>query len=103
MTINIAEEIIYPSFDEILELVDTPSQLQRSLDTVLFGADAVLDSIALVSLIVAIEERIEEKTGFLVTLADEKAMSRKSSPFRNVSTLSQYIEERIKDYQHEKQ
>ncbi|MED4454441.1 hypothetical protein [Metabacillus fastidiosus] len=97
MNINIPEEIIYPSFDEIRDLVEDPEQLKFSLDTVLFGSNATLDSLALVSLIVAIEERIEEKTGFLVTLADDKAMSRKSSPFRNVSSLSEYIEEIIKD------
>ncbi len=51
----------------------------------------------LVNLLVCIEERIEDEYNLSVTLADEKAMSRKNSPFRTISTLCEYINEVIKE------
>jgi acyl carrier protein len=57
----------------------------------LFGGDSLLDSLGLVSLIVLIEEEIEYKYNLSVVLADEKAMSRRTSPFARVSYLVDYI------------
>jgi D-alanine--poly(phosphoribitol) ligase subunit 2 len=56
----------------------------------LFGRDATLDSIALVSLILAVEQDIESELGILVTLADARAASQERSPFRTVGALVTY-------------
>jgi acyl carrier protein len=61
-------------------------------DTQLYGKGGVLDSLGLVRVIADLEEEIYENISKSITLADEKAMSQKSSPFRSVSTLSVYIE-----------
>jgi hypothetical protein len=61
----------------------------------LFGGESLLDSLGLVSLIVSIEELIEEQFDKSVILADEKAMSRRTSPFAKVSYLVDYIYEII--------
>ena len=45
------------------------------------GPESVLDSIRLVTLIVTTEREIEEALGWQVTLADERALSMKESPF----------------------
>jgi acyl carrier protein len=52
-----------------------------------------LDSIGLVTLIADLEEDIRVATGKTVTLADEKAMSRLTSPFRRVDLLAEYVVE----------
>jgi D-alanine--poly(phosphoribitol) ligase subunit 2 len=65
--------------------------LEKSLDTPLFGKSSKLDSIGLVTLLVAVEERLEEEFGLALTIADEKAMSQKHSPFKTVATLAHYI------------
>ena len=70
---------------------DIAVKLPCSLETRLFGGNSVFDSMALVSLIVQIEEVIEEKIGKSLILADEKAMSRRTSPFSNISSLTEYI------------
>ena len=54
---------------------------------------AALDSIGLVTLIADLEEDIRVATGKTVTLADEKAMSRLTSPFRRVDLLAEYVVE----------
>jgi acyl carrier protein len=64
-------------------------------ETKLFGSHGVFDSMGLVTLIVAVEESISEKFGVEVTLADERAMSQKRSPFLTISSLSAYARELI--------
>ena len=59
--------------------------------TRLFGPHAIFDSIGLVSLIVEVEQAVIDTTGVSLTLADERAMSQRQSPFRSVGTLADYI------------
>jgi D-alanine--poly(phosphoribitol) ligase subunit 2 len=65
--------------------------------TPLFGADGVLDSLGLVSLIVMIEQAIEDELEVSLILADEKAMSQKTSPFLRADILIDYIHKLIKE------
>lgn len=52
----------------------------------------VLDSLGVVFLLTELEERISDKLDVEVVLADERAMSQKTSPFRRVSTLVKYVD-----------
>lgn len=60
-------------------------------DAPLFGKDGVLDSLGLVSLIVMIEQALEDELELSLILADEKAMSQKTSPFLQAGLLIDYI------------
>lgn len=60
-------------------------------ETFLIGSRAVLDSIGLVTLIVDLEQRVDETYGVMLTLASERAMSQRQSPFRTVASLTDYI------------
>jgi len=64
-------------------------------DTVLFGKSGVLDSMGLVTLIVAVEQAIEDKYDKAAGLADEKAMSQARSPYRSVATLAEYAAQEL--------
>lgn len=64
-------------------------------DTVLFGKDGVLDSMGLVTLIVAVEQAVEDKYDKAAGLADEKAMSQARSPYRSVATLAEYVAQEL--------
>jgi len=66
-------------------------------ESVIYGDNSPLDSLALVSLIVAVEQNIEDEYGVSVTLADERAMSLENSPFRSIRSLSNYVEEILKE------
>lgn len=59
-------------------------------ETTLFGRDGVLDSMGLVALVVAVEQAIEDEYGVSVSLADERALSERKSPFRTIGTLAEY-------------
>ena len=81
--------IIY--FEENDEVID----LSDGEQTKLFGGDGLLDSLGLVTFIVSVEEALEDELGISVVLADEKAMSRRTSPFSRVSYLVDYIIELV--------
>ena len=64
-------------------------------DTHLIGGNSPLDSISLVSLIVEIEQQVNDRFGVMITLADDRAMSETRSPFRTVGTLAALIAQRL--------
>ncbi len=61
------------------------------VNTHLYGRSGILDSLGLVQLIADIEDEVSDKTGKIITIADERAMSMKFSPFRHISALASYI------------
>lgn len=64
--------------------------------TILIGSDSILDSIGLVNVIVDIEGELAMNE-VNVTLTSEKAMSRKVSPFRSVSSIVAFVNECINE------
>lgn len=70
-----------------------PALIHADEQTRLFGEASPLDSIGLVTLIADLEGDILAATGRTVFLADEKAMSRLTSPFRRVGLLAEYLVE----------
>ncbi len=87
------EKIVSDSLGEILAgLNEEFSSLDyKSDDTVLFGGDGVLDSISLVSLILLVEEKLQNELKTDILLVNEKAMSQKNSPFRTFNSFVTYI------------
>lgn len=83
--------IVLSSLEEVLAMADGHLSAPIGEETYLIGRDAVLDSMGLVTLIVDVEQRLEEEYGAVLVLADERAMSQKHSPFRSVRSLTDYI------------
>jgi acyl carrier protein len=73
---------------------NTPPLLGR--DTRLFGRDGLFDSLGLVSFVVAVEQSIEDALGVSVSLADERALSQRHSPYRTVQRLAEYASELVR-------
>ena len=90
-------QLIFDSLDELNEQFSNENQLQKSTETILFGKNGQLDSLGLVNLIVIIEQNIEDALNVSITIADEKAMSQKHSPFRTAKTLMNYVQMLLKD------
>ncbi|MEX0331034.1 MAG: hypothetical protein AB3N64_06370 [Puniceicoccaceae bacterium] len=93
-TIN---QLIYTSLADLAEDFDIPGLENPDPETRLYGQKSVLDSMALVALVADLEGRVREAFGKDVILADERAMSRRLTPFARVGTLADYIEERLKE------
>ena len=90
------EAAVMAAIDEVNEQLPENGQIERSSDALLFGQDGVLDSLGLVNLIVAVEQEVEDSLDESVTLADEKAVSQRNSPFKSVQSLVDYIESLLK-------
>jgi acyl carrier protein len=88
---NAAYEIVVVSLKEVFEQTGAPAPEVIGEDTVLVGNDAVLDSLGVVQLIVEVEQRVEQAHGISVTLANDKAMSARNSPFRTVGVLADHV------------
>ena len=97
MTPDDSLRLIYRAIDEIRDSAPDSPEIEKSPETRLFGDGGALDSLALVGLIVAVEELLYDELDLEVTLADEKAMSQRVSPFRSISTLAEYVAVRAAD------
>lgn len=97
MEIEKIQNVIFDSMKMLNEEFPSEKRLDLNSDTILFGKGAKLDSLGLVNLIVLVEENVQDAFGKSITLADEKAMSQKSSPFRTVQSLSEYINQLLSE------
>ena len=84
-------ELILDAIEDYNDQVNEDKKLPISSDIELFSTEGLLDSLGLVNFIICIEEKIEEYIGESITIADEKAMSQKNSPFKSVKTLAKYL------------
>lgn len=86
---EILEQIIFPAIDEFMVGGKT---FARAPEAVIFGSGGALESITFVSFIISVETIVAEKTGKSIRLVDEKALSRRSSPFKTADSLAEYVE-----------
>ncbi len=88
---------VMSAIEELNQDLPSGAALELAPDTVLFGRGSRLDSLGLVNLIVAVEGALADELDVEITLADEKAMSQASSPFRTVDTLVDFIVMRLEE------
>ena len=91
------KEILKDAIFELNEQLDDEEKIDYNENTHFIGSKANLSSISFVTLVSIIEELIETKFDKTVHLVDEKAFSSKRSPFYSVETMTDYIEELLKD------
>lgn len=88
-------ELIIDAIRDANQLRGPDQKITESASAPLFGGDGVLDSLGLVSLLMDVEEMLDAE-GVEVSLSSEHAMSQHQSPYRDVSTLADYIVELAK-------
>jgi len=81
--------IVLRALENLNAELDEPIEVGPA--TKLFGADAVIDSLSLVSVIVDVETDASDALGFPVSLTDDRAINQPVSPFRDPETLADYI------------
>lgn len=85
------------AMEEVNMSREADQQLSDDPDAVLYGDGSALDSIGLVSVVMAVEAHVGDLTGEDVVLASEAAMSRKRSPYRSLRALAEYAVEMSKE------
>ncbi|WP_086282810.1 hypothetical protein [Campylobacter devanensis] len=87
--------LIFEALSSLNEELENSNLNNPTLDTKIYGVDGNLDSLALVSFIADLEELLSSELNLDIILADEKAMSRRNSPFKDVQTLVNYIMSKV--------
>lgn len=85
------ENLVLSTLREFIKENDLELVGELNTDTRLIGSSGFLDSMDLVSFIVDLEEAINDEFSLEIELANDSTMSNRTSPFVNVSTLSDYI------------
>jgi acyl carrier protein len=91
------QDLIAASLVQLRADLGLPELPSMNGTTALLGGDSDLDSMAVVHLIVDLEGRLQEAYGKNWILADERALSRRRSPFRTIGDLSDFIIETTPD------
>jgi acyl carrier protein len=81
--------IVLSALENLNQELDEPIAVGPT--TKLFGADAVIDSLSLVSVIVDVETEASDALGFPVNLTDDRAINQEDSPFTDPNALADYI------------
>jgi acyl carrier protein len=86
-------ETLYRAVDELNDQLPPAQQLPKSRDTVLLGEGGRLDSLALVSFVVAVEQEFAGRVGLTLDLMSEQVWDRADGPLRTIGTLADFIAE----------
>lgn len=90
------QRIVYEAVADFNLRSGLPEPVVPADETPLLGEDSELTSLALVNLIVEVEQHLEDGLEIVITLADDRAMSRRRSPFSTIGTLIDYVEELLR-------
>lgn len=91
------KSIISDVISEIAEEREFENFNPNSEDQRIFGGRGPFDSLAVVLLISELESRLAEELDINVILADDQAMSMRTSPFRDIGRLTRFVIERAKE------
>jgi len=83
--------IVLAELSEIGETLPAPTSIEQGEETRLFGKDGALDSIHLVSLLIAVEQSIEDTFDVQISISSDRAMSQTRSPFRTIGSLTDWV------------
>ena len=91
------KNIVITSLKNLADELENDNLKNPSLETKIYGIEGNLDSLALVSLVSDVEELLSEEFNKGIILADEKMMSAKNSPFKDVESLTNYIAKKLQE------
>jgi acyl carrier protein len=89
------DAVIFRAIEALNAEREPDRRVEPTSETVLFGSDAVLDSLEFVSVITDVETTLNVDHDVEISLADDRAMSRPVSPYTSVATLRDYVLELV--------
>ena len=92
------EELILGALNDVNDEQPEDERIEVGPNTPLFGPNAQIDSLALVSVIVDVETALNVDYDLPISLTDDRAMTREISPFDDVQTLKDYIVELVAEH-----
>ena len=90
-----AFSLVKAAIEDLNEELDYDSLRRVTEETPIYGGDDGIDSLSLVALVVGLEQEVEKAFGRRVSLADQKAVSMRHSPYRTAGSLADHIAARL--------
>jgi hypothetical protein len=84
-------KIIYEAVDELNDQLPTESRIEKVADMPIMGMEGGLDSMALISLIVAVDQKAEEQFGKVTNLASALMTDSESDPPNTLGALADLL------------
>jgi acyl carrier protein len=98
--VNVTAQVL-AAIEQLNRQLPPEQRIPAEADTSLFGKGGRLDSLGLVNLLLLVEEQIVDSLGVSITIADERALSLKHSPFRDVHSLADYVAQLVEEARHD--
>ena len=89
--------IIKEALEELNEELEYESLNKITENTAVFSGAEGIDSLTLVLLVSTLESEIANELDVPVTLADEKVMSERNTPYKTVGTVADFIMAQMKE------
>ena len=89
-------ELLYACIDSANRMLPSDAKLAKSPDTVLVGDSGVLDSLALINLLVDLEDALRTNLGVECPLIEDDLLADAQGPYRSIANLTEWIAERAR-------
>ena len=86
-----AQRLVFEAIDQVNQTLPAARRLPKKPDTIVVGPGGHLDSLGLVTFVVALEEKLGDELSRSVQLLDESVLSNADGPFHTVSSLTEYL------------
>lgn len=83
--------LAYEAIDEVNRQLPPDNRIEKSPTTPLLGDGSTLDSLSLISFLVAFEEALEEAHGIRHDLLDDRFLGDPSGPLMSIESLAVFI------------
>lgn len=95
LTDNNLLPLIYAALGQVNAIRPPDAQVPLEPGVVLAGEDGLLDSFALTTLILALEERVRDRTGQEISLLQEDDLDTLTRNFRTPSAIAAHIADKL--------
>ncbi len=92
-------QAIYKAVDELNKQLPAGTSLEKSPEATLYGKSSKLESLDFVTFIMEVEEKVNDEFGTNVMITDENLLSKEKSPFSTLGTLTEYLDEVLRNAQ----
>lgn len=84
-------DAIFHAIDEVNALLPEDRRVPKSENTPLLGDSAVVDSLGLINVIVAVEQQVEARFGRAISLTGVDELTQPDGPLRTVGALADHV------------
>lgn len=83
--------VIYETLQAFNQQVPPEQRVVAAEATVLVGPDGVLDSLAIINLLVMLEDTLSQRLGRRIMLLNEDLISQEDGPLKDIGSLAAYV------------